>query len=152
MKHAVRRASVLCAAILGWAGISPAQQAAVRPQAAPPRLHVYAPERETILEGVFLRYEQTDSGRILLRTVNGTATADLGPAAYLAAHHFTLTAGDFVKLLGVSSTTRQGTVFLARMIQKGGESLVVRTARGAPLARSGAGRLAAGVKRAESAR
>lgn len=152
MNCTVRRASFLCTVILGCAGISPAQQAAVRPQAAPPRLHAYAPGRETFLEGVFLRYEQAGAGRILLQTAVGTVSADLGPAAYLAANHFTLAAGDSVKLLGVSSTARQGTVFLARMIQKGEESLVLRTAQGAPLAISGAGRLTAREKHPESAR
>lgn len=79
-------------------------------------------------------------------------TADLGPAGYLAARHFSLAPGDPVKLAGVSSATRQGTVFLARVIEKGGQSLVLRTAQGAPLAIAGGEGRAAQAKRQGSAR
>ena len=152
MAQAIRRASLFCAILLVGAGITAGQQAAVRPAAAPARIHAYVAARETILEGVFLRFEPAGSGRILVQTASETVTADLGPREYLAAHSLTLVAGDSVRLLGVSSTTRQGTVFLARLIQKGGEALVLRTAQGAPLGRFGAARLGGREKRAESAR
>jgi hypothetical protein len=152
MAQAIRRVSFFCAALLAGAGIAAGQQTAVRPAAAPARIHSYVAARETILEGVFVRFEAAGSGRILLQTAGGTITADLGPREYLAASQFTLAAGDSIKLVGVSSTTRQGTAFLARVIQKGGEALALRTAQGAPLGRFGAARLGAREKREESAR
>jgi hypothetical protein len=42
----------------------------------------------------------------------------------------------------VNSATRQGSVFLVRVIQKGGQSLILRTAKGAPLSHAGARALA----------
>jgi hypothetical protein len=70
---------------------------------------------------------------VILQTATGAIDAHLGAASFLQAGHFSLATGDSVRVVGVSSATRQGTVFLVRAIQKGGQSLVLRTAKGAPL-------------------
>ena len=67
----------------------------------------------------------------------------LGPASYLEANHFSLASGDMVRIAGVHSRTRQGSVFLARVIQKSGQTLVLRTAQGALLGLAGARALGA---------
>lgn len=108
--------------------------------------------RETVIVGVFQGYEKTGSGLVQVQTAKGTRTADLGPVKFLTANHIALNAGDTIRLTGVSSTTRQGTVFLARVIQKGGDILLLRSAQGAPLGRYGTARLGAQQQRAESAR
>jgi len=152
MTHAIRRVCFIFAALLAGAGIAAGQRPAVRPAATPARIPAYVAARETILEGAFVRFEPAGSGRIVVQTAGGAITADLGPRGYLAASQFTLAAGDLVKLVGVSSATRQGTIFLARLIQKGGEALALRTTQGAPLGRFGAARMGAREKRTESAR
>jgi hypothetical protein len=70
---------------------------------------------------------------LILQTAAGGIDVHLGAASFLQANHFSLATGESVRVVGVSSATRQGTVFLVRVIQKGGQSLVVRTANGTPL-------------------
>ena len=75
---------------------------------------------------------------LVLQTSSGAVDVHLGAASYLEANHFFLAKGDSVRVVGVSSATRQGTVFLVRVIQKGEQSLALRTAKGAPLSIAGA--------------
>ncbi len=77
----------------------------------------------------------------------GAIDVHLGAASFLQANHFSLAKGDSVRVVGVSSATRQATVFLVRVIQKAGQSLVLRTAKGAPLSLAGARAL--GVQKAQ---
>jgi hypothetical protein len=94
-----------------------AQQLADRPKQAATRSLAYDATQETVMEGTDLH---------------------LGGASYLQANHFSLQKGDSVRVVGVNSATREGSVFLVRVIQKGGQSLNLRTPQGTPLAFAGA--------------
>jgi hypothetical protein len=101
-----------------------------------------------MIEGTVLSYSGEAAtppigAHIVVQTASGAIDVHLGPASYLQANHFSLTEGDSVKVVGVNSATRQGSVFLVRVIQKGGQSLALRTAKGAPLSRAGARALGA---------
>jgi len=115
-----------------------AQQLADRPRQAAMRTLAYDATRETVVEGTVLSYTAESptppiGAHLVLQTAAGAIDVHLGAASFLLANHFSLAKGDSVRVVGVSSSTRQGTVFLVRVIQKGGQSLVVRTANGAPL-------------------
>jgi hypothetical protein len=96
-----------------------------------------------VMEGTVLSYSAEGAtppigAHLLLQVANGPVDLHLGGASYLQANHFSLAKGDSVRVVGVNSATRQGSIFLVRVIQKGGQSLVLRTAKGAPLSLAGA--------------
>jgi hypothetical protein len=124
------------------------QKLAERPRQATTRSFAYNATQETMIEGTVLSYSGEAAtppigAHIVVQTTRGAIDVHLGPASYLQANHFSLTEGDSVQVVGVNSATRQGSVFLVRVIQKGGQSLALRTAKGAPLSRAGARALGA---------
>ena len=115
-----------------------AQQLADRPRQPAMRTLAYDATQETVVEGTVLSYTAKSATppvgtHLILQTAAGAIDVHLGAASFLEANHFSLAKGDSVKVVGVSSASRQGTVFLVRVIKKGGQSLVLRTAKGAPL-------------------
>ena len=119
------------------------QKVAERPRPAATRSFAYNAAQETMIEGTVLSYSAEAAtppigAHLILQTANGPVDLHLGGASYLQANHFSLAKGDSVRVVGVNSATRQGSVFLVRVIQRGGQSLTLRTAKGAPLSRAGA--------------
>jgi hypothetical protein len=115
-----------------------AQQLAERPRQAAMRNLAYDATQETVVEGTVLSYTAESAtppigAHFLLQAAAGAIDVHLGAAGFLQANNFSLATGDSVRVVGVKSDTRQGAVFLVRVIQKGGQSLVLRTADGAPL-------------------
>lgn len=115
-----------------------AQKLAERPRPAAMRALSYDATRETTVEGTVQDYVAESrvppiGAHVILQTASGTIDVQLGAASFLQASHFSLAKGDSVKIVGFSSATRQGSVFLARVIQKGAQSLVLRTSKGALL-------------------
>ncbi|HEV1995820.1 MAG TPA: hypothetical protein VGR03_15920, partial [Candidatus Acidoferrum sp.] len=139
-----RISAVLFALLLLLGASVRAQQLADRPkQQAALRSLAYDATQETVLEGTVLRYSAEAAtppigAHLILETANGTIDLHLGGASYLQANHFSLAKGDSVRVVGVNSATRQGSIFLVRVIQKGGQSLILRTVKGAPLSLAGA--------------
>ena len=147
MKRSIRRAAFLPGILLFLGGTGGAQQLAQRPQ-APSRGLTGNAAREAVLEGQVLRYMASAAApplgaHVVLQTAGGPVDVPLGAASYLEANHFSLASGDVIRIVGVQSRTRQGSVFLARLIQKSGQALVLRTALGAPLGLAGARALGA---------
>src|SRR5882762_6137445 len=119
------------------------QKLAERPRQAATRSLAYNATQETMIEGTVLSYSAESAtpptgAHVVLQTASGAIDVHLGAASYLEANHFSLAKGDSMKVVGVNSATRQGSVFLVRVIQKGGQSLILRTAKGAPLSLLGA--------------
>lgn len=134
----VRIAGFFTALLLLLGNAAWTQKLADRPRQVAMRTFAYDATRETVVEGTVLSYTAESAtppigAHFVLQTAAGAIDVPLGAASFLQASHFSLATGDSVTVLGVSSATRQGTVFLARVIQKGAESLVLRTAKGAPL-------------------
>ena len=138
------RISAVQFALLLFLGTSVwAQKLADRPKQAAMRGLAYDATQETVMEGTVLSYSAEATtppigAHLLLQTASGPVDLHLGGASYLQANHFSLAKGDAVRVVGVNSATRQGSVFLVRVIQKGGQSLILRTAEGTPLALAGA--------------
>ena len=139
----IRMAGFLSALLLLSGNTVWAQQLAVRPRPSATRSLAYNATQETMIEGTVLSYSAESAtppmgAHVVLQTASGSTDVHLGAASYLEANHFSLAKGDSVRVVGASSATRQGSVFLVRVIQKGGQSLALRTAKGAPLSRAGA--------------
>jgi len=139
----VRISVVLFALVLVLGNSVWAQKLADRPRVASMRSLAYDATQETVIEGTVVSYSAEAAtppigAHVILQTANGAIDLHLGGASYLQANHFSLAKGDLVRVVGVNSAARQGSVFLVRVIQKGGQSLILRTAKGAPLALAGA--------------
>jgi hypothetical protein len=117
-----------------------AQQRAV--QTAPQRTQAYDVSRETVLQGTALAYTASSSvaplgAHVTVQTGSGVVDVHLGSAQLLDANHFSLAAGDSVRIVGESLPYGQGSQFFARLIQKGSQSLALRSVRGFPLRPTG---------------
>ncbi len=122
--------AALAAAILLSAAA--AQQRSAR---VSPRPTAYDPTRETRLQGTVLSYTEDSAlppigAHVTVQTSSGIVEVHLGPASYLRANHFSLSAGDSVEFVGASVRVNNGDVFLARLAQKGDQSIVLRSLRG----------------------
>lgn len=104
---------------------------------------VYDTAQETAISGTVASYTAASTtapigAHVMLQTAAGAVDVHLGPASYLQANQFSLASGDGLKVIGLSMPTNNGSVFLARIVQKGGQSLAVRSSRGFLLATGGA--------------
>ena len=70
----------------------------------------------------------------MVQTPTGPVDVHLGPSSYLRANHFSLTAGDSVRILGSMSSADTGSVLLARIAQKAGQTIAIRSTQGFLLA------------------
>jgi hypothetical protein len=109
----------------------------------------YDVARESVITGKVLAYSAAGNtaprgAHVTVQTSSGTVDAQLGNARMLKANHLTLEAGDSVSITGESVAYGNGTVFVARVIQKGSQSVAVRSRAGMPLfptSRSADGRM-----------
>ena len=103
------------------------------------------------MEGPYIRIEETGAVVPLseqVTTIGRGAAVDvhLGDARLLKANHLTFAAGDSVRVVGENVPYGTATQFFARIIQKGSQTLTLRSARGFPLRpASKAGKSQAGV-------
>ncbi len=100
-----------------------------------PRPTAYDTTLETRLQGTVLSYTEDSplppiGAHVTVRTSGGTVEVHLGPASYLRANHFSLSVGDSVTFVGASVRVNNGDVFLARVVQKGDQFIVIRSLRG----------------------
>lgn len=110
-------------------------QQAIATKASP---NAYQVARETVLSGKVLEYRARSTtaplgARISLQTSSGTVSVHAGNAKYIAANHLSLEAGDTVSITGENVAFGNGTVFVARVIQKGTQTVTVRSKTGMPL-------------------
>jgi hypothetical protein len=109
----------------------------------------YDMARETVLSGKIVEYSATSriapmGAHITLQTSAGTVDVHAGNPKLLAASHLFLQAGDSVSITGENVDFGNKTVFVARAIQKGMQSVAVRSKNGTPLrlvSRSAGGRI-----------
>ncbi|HEY1467872.1 MAG TPA: hypothetical protein VGF61_02425 [Candidatus Acidoferrum sp.] len=103
------------------------------------RATAYDATRETTVLGTVVSYAAESSrapigAHATVQTAKGIVDVHLGPASYLRSNHFSLSAGDSVRFVGVSVTANQANIFLARIAQKGTQALALRSPRGFLLA------------------
>ena len=94
--------------------------------------------RETALTGTVIKYTESSSApplgaHVTLHTSSGVVDVHLGNAQLLAANHFSLSAGDSVRIVGENIASGSSLQFVARVIEKGNQSLTMRSTRGFPL-------------------
>jgi hypothetical protein len=83
---------------------------------------------------------------VKLQTSSGAMDVHLGNAHLLTAGHLSLAAGDSVSITGENVPFGGGTIFAARVIQKGATSVTLRSRNGMPLVmtpRNSSGQLSA---------
>ncbi len=140
--------SVWLYAMLLFCGSANAQQ---KTQSAAQQMRAYDVSREVSLQGAVVSFEENSSTaplgpHVVIQTASGQVDVHLGDSRLLKANHLTLAAGDNVRVVGENVTHGTSTQFFARFIQKGNQSLTVRSARGFPLRpASKAGKSEAGV-------
>jgi hypothetical protein len=99
---------------------------------------VYDVARESVISGKILQYSAASNtvpagAHISLQTSSGTVDVHAGNPKLITASHLALQAGDSVNITGESVTVGDKNVFVARVIQKGSQSVAVRSANGMPL-------------------
>jgi len=93
---------------------------------------------DTVLEGTVVSFT-ADSAvapigpRLVLQTASGTVNVHLGKAAVLKQANITLAAGDSVRITGFSVSSGGASIFAARTLQKGAQSVTLRNSRGIPV-------------------
>ena len=140
----LRLVAIIGTAVLGVAILLASTLAAQerRPVAAA-RTTTYSEASETVLQGTVLSYTENSGvppigAHVTIQTANGAVDVHLGPASFLQSNHFSLAVGDSVKFVGMSTPTDKGIIFLARIAQKGDQSLAIRSPQGFLLADSAA--------------
>lgn len=101
----------------------------------------YDATRETVLFGTVVSFTEGSSrpplgAHVTVQTASGTLDVHLGPASYLRRNHFSLAAGESVRLVGVCVPAKEGNVFLARTAQHGTQAIAIRSPNGSLLANS----------------
>jgi len=102
------------------------------------RLHQsYDPGREVTLLGTVVKFETASSlppigAHVLLQTSSGQVDVHLGNARVLSANHFELKPGDNARIIGEELAYGDGSIFAARIVQKGVQAVAVRNTHGAP--------------------
>jgi hypothetical protein len=107
-------------------------------RSSPQRIESYDVSREVSLQGTVVSFAESSSvpplgPHVVVQTASGQMDVHLGDARLLQANHFTLAAGDSVRVIGESVPYGSGNQFLARIIQKGNQTVTLRSTRGFPL-------------------
>ncbi len=91
--------------------------------------------RESALQGTVIEYTAVSSAapfgaHVLLQTSAGTVDAHLGNGKVLEANHISLSAGDSVRIVGENVTFKGNTIFAVRTLQKGSQTVTLRSKNG----------------------
>jgi len=99
----------------------------------------YDASHETQIQGTVMSF--TDSSQAApigphatIQTSSGTVDVHLGTAGMLKINDIFLAPGDSVKIVGETQNFGNGDVFLARVLQKGNQTVTLRNLKGIPLA------------------
>jgi hypothetical protein len=99
------------------------------------QLQSYDLRREVSLIGKVVQYNAASSippmgAHVLLQTASGQVDVHIGNARVLQSSHFELNAGDSVRIVGENLAYNGGTIFAARVVQKGTQAVAVRSTKG----------------------
>jgi hypothetical protein len=94
--------------------------------------------RERVISGKIVQYSSASTtpplgAHISLQTGSGTIEVHAGNAKLIQASNLSLQAGDSVSITGETVTFGNSSVFVARIIRKGSQSVTVRSKNGVPL-------------------
>jgi hypothetical protein len=131
----VRASGFVFAGVLASTAVAGAQEKA---QTAPVRSSAYDVARENILQGTIVSYNSSSStgpqgAHAVLRTSSGVVDVHIGNGRLLSANHLALEPGDAVRITGENIALGPSTVFAARVVQKGSQTVTLRSVHGMPL-------------------
>jgi hypothetical protein len=134
---------VLLAILAVFAFRTNAQQAQARIHANSLGNSAYDITREIVLDGTVLKYTENSTvpplgAHIMMQTASGLIDVHIGDARFLKLNKFTITEGSTIRIVGQSLPYGNGSMFFARVIQQGNQSLSVRSTKGMPLWPAGA--------------
>ena len=141
MKLGVGSATLACVAMLAagfCARPAAAQQANASGVPKATAATAYDVRRESLLQGTVVRFVANSTTapfgpHVVLQTPSGEIDVHLGDARMLASKNLALNPGDAVKITGETLAIGSSTQFVARVVQKGAQSVAVRSVRGFPL-------------------
>jgi hypothetical protein len=127
--------AVLVASMLALSGLARCQQAALPPVASAGEYDV---KREGIFIGTVISYEANSASaphgaHVALQTRSGVLDVQLGDSRLLKMNHFSIQSGDSLRVVGESLPFGSAQIFVARILAKGNQALVLRTSRGFPV-------------------
>ena len=70
---------------------------------------------------------------VVIQTASGQIDVHLGDGGLLKADRFTLATGDSIRVIGENVPYGAGSQFFARILQKGNQTVALRSMRGFPL-------------------
>jgi len=125
---------VVVAALVS-APFSGAQQ---KSTAVPQVNNAYEVSKETVLQGTIISFTANShvapvGAHAMIQTSAGTVDVHLGNASVLKQGEIFLAAGDSVKIIGQLQPFGSGSYFAARILQKGNQSVALRTTSGIPV-------------------
>jgi len=134
MKLTIQKVAVplMFASALAFCLSAGAQQTASSPAQ---QLQSYDVRREVSLMGTVVKYEPASTvapmgAHVLIQSGSGQIDVLLGKAKVLQNSHFDLNPGDSVRIVGENLALGNGTIFAARIVQKGTQAVVLRTSHG----------------------
>jgi hypothetical protein len=149
-KTVFRISGFVFAGMLAFVVCAAAQE---KTQTVPSRsLTAYSVARENVLQGTVVSYTESSNvpplgAHVKVQTSSGIVDVHIGNGKLLTANHVALEVGDAVKIMGENVAYGQSTAYVARVIQKGSQTVTVRSAHGTPLSgTSHAGMASEGVR------
>lgn len=103
-----------------------------------PQLNLaYDVTREAVVQGTVTSYTATSDvppvgPHAMIQTASGAVDVHLGNANFMKQNDLFLAPGDSVKIVGESKNLGGKTVFLARIVQKGSQTVTLRNLNGIP--------------------
>lgn len=100
--------------------------------------NVYEVSKEIVLQGTVISFTANShvapvGAHAMIQTSAGPVDVHLGNASVLKQGEIFLAAGDSVKIIGQLQPFGNGSYFAARILQKGNQSVALRTTNGIPL-------------------
>ena len=98
----------------------------------------YDVSRETLVQGTVIAYTANSTvppigPHVSIQTSSGVVDVHLGSATVMKQNDIFLAPGDSVKMVGEMQPFGSGTIFLARVLQKGGQTVTLRNLNGIPI-------------------
>ena len=124
-----------CGAVVLTAQVAMAQQ---KPESGAQLQSAYSVSREVSVQGTVVSFAEHSATpgvgpHVVLQTSSGQMDVHLGNLRLLEANHLTLSQGDSIRVVGENVVVGGSTQFLARLLQKGNQTIALRSARGFPL-------------------
>jgi hypothetical protein len=124
------RTTLWLASALLIASAATAQQ---NPQLLQPSSNAYNVARETVLTGTVVSFTEGSArsgAHLTLNTSSGVTDINVGNPKLLSLNNMTFAPGESVRITGENVTVADSTFFAARIVQKGSQSITVRSERG----------------------